>query len=219
MRRILALLAAVSAGAALAAPISFAAASTPPGAKTPGAGAVEERYGLVRYDTKARRWAILSTPPFQNRGLTGVSCASKTGILTVSFAPLTSIGTFTVDEDDLYAGRYAAGAVATSRSLAITFRKVKTGAVVSCGAAELRIAGSSLQLWVRGTRANTQPPTTSLPPPSTWPTPQPTTPSPPPPMPSTWPTTPPPTTSGPAASPPTIPPADADPEDQDPTDN
>jgi hypothetical protein len=216
MRRILALLAAVSAGAALAAPISFAAASTPPGAKTPGAGAVEERYGLVRYDTKARRWAILSTPPFQNRGLTGVSCASKTGILTVSFAPLTSIGTFTVDEDDLYAGRYAAGAVATSRSLAITFRKVKTGAVVSCGAAELRIAGSSLQLWVRGTRVNAQPPTTgptaSLPTPSTSPTPRPTTPSPTPSTPSTsqstWPT--------PTSEPPP-PPIDTDPEDLDPT--
>lgn len=213
MRRNLALLAAVSVGAALAAPISFAAASTPPGAKTPGAGAVEERYGLVRYDTKARRWAILSTPPFQNSGLTGVSCSSKTGILTVSFAPLTSIGTFTVDEDDLYAGRYAAGAVATSRSLAITFRKVKTGWVVGCSAAELRIAGSSLQLWVRGTRVNTPPPTTSLPTPSTWPTPRPTTPSPTPSTPSTsqstWPT--------PTSEPPP-PPIDTDPEDLDPAD-
>ena len=134
-----------------------------------------------------------------------MSCSSGSGILTVSFTPLTSIGTFTVDEDEAYAGRYAAGAAPTTRSLAITFRKVSTGARVSCNAAALRTANSSLQLWVRGTRVST--PTTVPTPPT------PTTTRPPASQPTTSPSQ---TTQPPTITPPTIPPDDTDPADSDP---
>jgi len=173
MRRSLALPIAALIGAASAAPISFAAAS--PRASTldvAGVSTAEERYGVVRYDAGAHRWAILSTPTFQSSGLTGVSCSSSSGVLTVAFTPLASIGTFMVDEDEAYAGRYDAGAAPTTHSLAITFRKAGSGTVVSCNAAELRIANSSLQLWVRGARPSTPTPTpptsptTTAPPPS-----------------------------------------------------
>jgi len=169
MRRSLALPIAALVGAASAAPISLAVASPqPPIQDEPAAVSVGERFGVVRYDVGANRWAILSTPEFQSSGLTGVSCSSSSGVLTVAFTPLTSIGTFTVDEDEAYAGRYEAGGAPTTRSLAITFRKVATGAVVSCNDAQLRIANSSLQLWVRGALVSTPPPTTQ--PPTTKPT-------------------------------------------------
>ena len=184
MRRSFALPVAALIGAASAAPISFAVAS--PRASTQdvsGVAAVEERYGTVSYNAGAHRWAILSTPTFQSSGLTGVSCSSSSGVLTVAFTPLASIGTFTVDEDEAYAGRYDAGAAPTTHSLAITFRKAGSGTAVSCNAAELRIANSSLQLWVRGARASTPSPTPSTSP--TTRTPTPTSPSP---SPSTLPT-------------------------------
>jgi hypothetical protein len=91
---------------------------------------------------------------------------------------LTSIGTFTVDEDEAYAGRYDAGAAPTTHSMAITFRKMGSGAVVSCNASELRIANSSLQLWVRGALVSTPPPA------PTQPTTQPAVTEPPPPSPT-----------------------------------
>jgi len=217
MRRSLALPIAALVGAASAAPISLAVASPqPPIQDEPAAIAVEERFGIVRYDAGAHRWAILSTPEFQSSGLTGVSCSSGSGVLTVTFTPLTSIGTFTVDEDEAYAGRYEAGAAPTTHSMAITFRKVATGAVVSCNDSQVRIANSSLQLWVRGALVSTPPPTTQ--PPTTAPTPtkppttspttspststSPTTSTPPSPSPSrTTPTPPSPTTEPPTTEP------------------
>jgi hypothetical protein len=198
MRRSLAVPIAALIGAASAAPISLAAAS--PRLTTlaaPSVRTVEERYGVVRYDAGAHRWAILSTPTFQSSGLTSVSCSSGSGTLTVAFTPLTSIGTFTVDEDEAYAGRYDAGAAPTVRSLAITFRRAGSGAVVSCNDSELRIANSSLQLWVRGALVSTPPPTTQpTPPTSQPPTTQPTL--------TTPPTSQPPTTQPPTTQPPTI---------------
>jgi hypothetical protein len=178
MRRSLALPIAALVGAASAAPLSLAVASPQPSTQDePAAVTVGERFGVVRYDAGTRRWAILSTPEFQSSGLTGVSCSSSSGVLTVAFTPLTSIGTFTVDEDEAYAGRYEAGAAPTTRSLAITFRKVATGAVVSCNDSQVRIANSSLQLWVRGALVSTPPPTTkpTSPSPSRPPTTSPTT--------------------------------------------
>lgn len=199
MRHSLAMPIAALIGAALAAPVSLAAASSrSPTLDTPGLATSDERYGVVRYDGAAHRWAILSTPAFQASGLTGVSCSSSSGILTVAFTPLTSIGTFTVDEDEAYAGRYDAGAALTTHSMAITFRKVATGAVVSCNESELRIANSSLQVWVRGELSSPPPPTTE---PTTQPTTQPTT-RPPTTQPTTQPTvTPPPTSSEPTIDP------------------
>jgi hypothetical protein len=180
MRRSLALPIAVLIGAASAAPISLAAASpSRTSLDAPGEATVEERFGIVRYDAGAHRWAIVSTPTFQGSGLTNASCSSSSGVLTVGFAPLTSIGTFTVDEDEAYAGRYDAGAAPTTHSLAITFRKAATGVVVPCTASELRISNSSLQLWVRGSLVSSPPPTsqsTGGPQPSTPPMPPASTP-------------------------------------------
>lgn len=210
MRRSLALPIAALVGAASAAPLSLAVASPQQSTQDePAAVTVGERFGVVRYDAGARRWAILSTPEFQSSGLTGVSCSSSSGVLTVAFAPLTSIGTFTVDEDEAYAGRYEAGAAPTTRSLAITFRKVATGAVVSCNDSQVRIANSSLQLWVRGALVSAPPPTTKpTPPPTTKPT-SPTT--------SPTPTMPPSPSRPPTASPTMPPTASTPPPTTDPT--
>jgi hypothetical protein len=134
-----------------------------------------QRYGILRYDTAHHRWTIVDTPLFQSSGLTGVTCASN-GTLVVGLEPLSTIGTFTVDEDESYAGRYDAGATIASNALTITIRKSSTGAAVSCRATELQIANSNLQVLVIGT---TTPPTDQ--PTPTWPTPtsiQPTPPSP-----------------------------------------
>ena len=207
MRRSLALPIAALVGAASAAPISLAVASPqPPTQDEPAAATVEERFGVVRYDAGARRWAILSTPEFQSSGLAGVSCSSSSGVLTVAFTPLTSIGTFTVDEDEAYAGRYEAGGAPTTHSMAITFRKVATGAVVSCNDSQVRIANSSLQLWVRGALVSTPPPTTRPPTtvPTTSPSPTRTTSPPTSPPPPTSPTTSPSTPMPPSPTEPTI---------------
>jgi hypothetical protein len=128
-----------------------AAALPRPSAAAALATSIEQRYGVVRYDATARGWRILTSPAHQNSGLTGVSCSASTGALTVIFDALTTIGTFTSDEDESYAGRYDAGASLSLSSFVIRFRKVSTGASVSCNAAELRIANSNLQLWVIGT--------------------------------------------------------------------
>jgi hypothetical protein len=180
MRHTVVLLAAaaiVAGGAAIAIPV--AAAATPNPARDvviPSPGAVEQRYGIVRYDAGAHRWAVLNTPLFQSAGLTGVSCSGSTGKLTVGFAPLGTIGTFTVNEDESYAGRYDAGAAITSAALTITFRKPSTGAAVSCADSQLQIANSSLQVLVIGTATGptggptsptASPPTVSAPPPIT----------------------------------------------------
>ncbi|AGZ46717.1 hypothetical protein [Actinoplanes friuliensis] len=207
MRRSLVLPLTALVGVAAIVPISVAAASsTPPKAlDVVVPPPVEERFGVVRYDTAAQRWGVLNNATFQSSGLGSVSCSSSTGILTVGFTPLGTIGTFTVDEDDAYAGRYDAGAALTTRSMAITFRKATTGAVVKCNASELRIANSSLQVWVKGAAAV---------PPTTVPT-SPTRPGPAsptaPPTETTGPPTPPPTTQ-PTITPPTIDPG-TDPED------
>ncbi|MGA5301864.1 hypothetical protein ACPCHT_18180 [Nucisporomicrobium flavum] len=188
------LLAAVAIGVAAGLPYALTAARKSPTAPVAAAGTVtvQDRYGVVRYDTARNRWVVAGEAPLRGSGLTGVSCSSATGKLTVSFTPLSTIGTFTVDEDDVYAGRYAAGAAATSKSLTITVRKVSSGAVVSCNSTQLRLAGSSLQVWVRGSVVSTSPPT----PPTT----RPTAPSP------TSPTPPAPSTTWPPSSPPTLPP-------------
>lgn len=169
-----------------------------------------ERYGVVQYDTAARRWAIASSPPFESKGLTGVSCSASTGVLTVAFTPLDSIGTFTAEEDDAYAGRYAVGAGPNRQNLFITFHRPSTGAVVPCNATELRIPTSSVQVWVRGTPPQQpMPPSTvepSFPLPSQ-PTP-PETPSPgPPPSASTSVPQPPTTVTGTSDPAPSIPPS------------
>ena len=214
MRRSLPLLIAALAGAAVAVPLQFAAASTVQNVVPPGSPPTDaERYGIVRYDNGSHKWALLNTAPNQSTGLTGVSCSSSTGKLTVTFERLTIIGTFLVDEDEAYAGRYDAGASASQTALTIVFRKVSTGAVVPCDASELRISNSNLQLWVRGsvvgptggpTSFPTSPPT--QPSPSTVPTTRPTT-KPPTSVPTTEP-------SGfPSESPPTEPPT-IDPEDE-----
>jgi len=161
MRRSIPLLIAALAGAAVAIPLQFAAASTvqnvvPPG----GPPTAAERFGIVRYDNGSHKWTLLNTAPNQSSGLTGVSCSSSTGKLTVTFEPMTIIGTFMVDEDEAYAGRYDAGGSASQTALTIIFRKVSTGAVVACDASELRITNSNLQLWVRGSIVGpTSPPT------------------------------------------------------------
>jgi hypothetical protein len=183
---------AASAFAAVAVPALTAGAAVP--AATP---AVAQRYGIIRYDPAAHHWAILTTSPFHASGLTGVTCSSSTGKITVGFTPLATIGTFTVDPDDAYAGRYAAGAAVTATSMVIVLRKASTGAAVSCAASELQVANSSLQLSITGTTATTPAPTPSTKPPTTKPT---TTP------PTTAPTTHPPTTEPPTTLPPTQPP-------------
>jgi hypothetical protein len=149
---LLATAAIVVGGAAIAIPV--AAAATPRPSRDvviPPPGAVEQRYGIVRYDPGAHRWAVLNTPLFQSAGLTGVSCSASTGKLTVGFVPLGTIGTFTVDEDESYAGRYDAGAAITADALTITFRRPSTGATVSCGDGQLQLPNSSLQVLVVGT--------------------------------------------------------------------
>ena len=192
MRRRLAFL---GAGVALAAAVAvpMAATATPPTARSypesPPPGQVEQRYGILRFDTSVHRWTILDTPLFQSSGLTGVACMPN-GTLVVGFEPLTTIGTFAVDEDESYAGRYDAGASIVANAMTITIRKPSTGAVVSCAAAELQIVNSNLQAWVLGTRTA---PTTQ---PTIQPTTQPTVP--------TAPTTRPPTTAPPTFAPPTI---------------
>jgi hypothetical protein len=182
---------AVLGGAAIAIPVAAAATPSPRRDVVipPPLGAVEQRYGIVRYDTGAHRWTVLSTPLFQSAGLTGVSCSAATGKLTVGFDSLGTIGTFTVDEDESYAGRYDAGASITADALVITFRKPSTGAVVSCADGQLQIANSNLQVLVIGTVAApttlpTTPPTSPTTVPTTRPTTAPTSASPPPPLPS-----------------------------------
>ncbi|MCA2218190.1 hypothetical protein [Jidongwangia harbinensis] len=211
MRRSRILLITALIGTAAAAPASLAVASDgrSPTAGTPDT-AVGERYGIVRYDSSARRWAIVSGGVFRGSGLTGVSCAPGTGVLTVTFAPLTTIGTFTVDEDDAYAGRLHAGAALTTSTMAITFRATG-GAAVPCHSAAVRIPHSSLQVWIRGGSAGA--PATTLPTTSRPPTPPaPGTPT------QTPPTTLPPTT--PTVTPPTTapPPPVEDPDESDPAD-
>ncbi|MEV6596768.1 hypothetical protein AB0M36_07860 [Actinoplanes sp. NPDC051346] len=150
----------------VAVPGALAAIRYQPNQEITSTATVEDRYGAVYYDLKTRRWAILSNATHRGRGLSAVSCSSQTGILTVAFTPLAAVGTYTVDEDDAYAGRYAAGAVAGTRSLAITFRKVGSGSLVPCGSAALRIVDSSLQVWIRGTIASSSaaPAPSSVPP-------------------------------------------------------
>lgn len=157
------LLIAVSITAAAGIPSAMAAIRSSTAVAAPSADGVtmQDRYGVVRYDTARHRWVVANESPLRSSGLTGVSCSPATGVLTVTFTPLSTIGTFTVDEDDAYAGRYAAGATTTRNSMAITIRKVSTGAAVSCAAPQLRVPGSSLQLWVHGTIS--APPTTSAP--------------------------------------------------------
>jgi hypothetical protein len=170
MRRILALLAAGGCGAALALPLAAAAAAPTPRSYSvvqQPPGTVEQRYGIVRYDTAAHHWTILDTPAFYSSGLTGVACSASSGKLTITFEPLTAIGTFTVDEDESYAGRYDAGASIVPDAMTITIRRPATGTVVPCNASELQIANSNLQVWVLGTYVQpsasppTDPPTTT----------------------------------------------------------
>jgi hypothetical protein len=177
MRRRLAWLGAgVALTAAVAVPVA-AAATPPPSHSYPQdqpPGQIEQRYGILRFDTTVHRWAILDTPLFQSSGLTAVTCAPN-GTLVVGFEPLTTIGTFTVDEDESYAGRYHAGASIVSNAMTITIRKPSTGAVVSCRAPELQIVNSNLQVWVLGTTTaptapTVQPVTTPPRPPTTAPT-------------------------------------------------
>ncbi|WP_199516332.1 hypothetical protein [Nucisporomicrobium flavum] len=192
------LLVAVGIGVAAGLPYALTAARKSPTApEAAGTVTVQDRYGVVRYDTAKHRWVVAGESPLRGSGLTGVSCSTTTGKLTVSFTPLSTIGTFTVDEDDVYAGRYAAGATVTTKSLTITVRKVSSGAVVSCNSTQLRLAGSSLQVWVRGSVVSTSPPTTAPTPPAPSPT-----------RPSTSPTALPPTT---VTAPPPI--TDSDPPD------
>ena len=154
-----ALLTAAGFGLALALPGHDADASV---VITPTA-TLEQRFGIIRFDTGARRWAILSTATYRPSGLTGVSCSAATGRLTVGFTPLGTIGTFTVDEDEAYAGRYEAGASVTAGSMTIVIRKRANGATVPCNARELRIAGSNLQLWIAGTAQPVASPTPTRP--------------------------------------------------------
>jgi hypothetical protein len=175
MRRSLVLLAAGFIAAAGGIGIAVQAANAGPVQPTPPpVGSPQQRYGIVRYDIAAHRWTILSTPVFQASGLTGVMCTA-TGTLVVGFDPLTTIGTFMVDEDESYAGRYDAGASVGTDTMTITVRRPSTGTAVPCGAPELRIANSNFQVLIVGSEAapttvpTTQPPTTR-PTPSTPPT-------------------------------------------------
>lgn len=192
MRRAHIVLGVAAVAAVAAAPTSFAAmrpvtATVPP----PATGSAAERFGSVRYDGAARRWVIAASATERADGLTGVSCSPATGILTVSFSALGTVGTYVVDEDDAYAGRYHAGASATTQRLTVTFRKASSGAVVPCHSGALRIPGSSVQIWVRGTAATPTPPTSPPPPSTTLPTALPTAvttrPTPPAPPPATTP--------------------------------
>ncbi|MEV8506287.1 hypothetical protein AB0368_15835 [Actinoplanes sp. NPDC051475] len=201
------LLTALAVAGLAATPSALAAVREQPGSPIgPSAAAtIDDRYGVVRYDAAARRWVIAADPLLQGNGLTAVSCSPASGILTVSFKPLRTIGTFTVDEDDAYAGRIAAGAIPSRSSLAITIRKTSTGAVVSCNGSAVKVPGSSLQVWVRGTIVNTSAPTHTpsavVPPAETPPAP---------------PTTKPNISIPPSASNSTMPPIDSDWVDQDP---
>ncbi|MFC3384362.1 hypothetical protein [Couchioplanes azureus] len=108
--------------ATVAVPGVLGAVRSQPSQQAATAVAAEDRYGAVYYDSSARRWAVLSNATNRSCGLTAVACSSRTGVLTVAFTPLATVGTYMVDEDDAYAGRFAAGAVAGTHSMAITFR-------------------------------------------------------------------------------------------------
>ena len=122
-------LAGAAAAAALAAVVltGHAPASAGRAVTVADAPATDQRYGIIRLDTVTHQWGVLDTAAFKPFGLTTVSCSATTGVLTVGMEPLGTIGTFTVDEDEGYAGRVDAGASIVAGALQIMFRVPATG--------------------------------------------------------------------------------------------
>jgi hypothetical protein len=146
---------------------------------------IVQRAGILRVSIGGQ-WEVLETDTHMPDGLTGISCNTVTGQLTVTMLPVDKVLTAGVWPDEAYAGRFEAGPSAGLDKLIIIIRDPASHVAVNCNSTSLRLSSSNWFVWMQGwveqvtpstsaepTLPSTAPPTT---PPTTPATTQPTTP-------------------------------------------